>query len=96
MNDDVPARDAEGRTSFYAEKSAQSLYAQLGSKHPKDGPRGDYGDAHAERASLPRGIRTRLPAPARRGQCAGRANAPGELGGPGGPGGPGVKQRVKL
>jgi hypothetical protein len=32
MNDDVPARDAEGRTSFYAGKSAQSLYAQLGSK----------------------------------------------------------------
>ena len=30
MNDDVPARDAEGRTSFYAEKTAQSLYAQLG------------------------------------------------------------------
>ncbi len=26
----VPARDAEGRTSFYAEKTAQSLYAQLG------------------------------------------------------------------
>ncbi len=33
MNDDVPARDAEGRTSFCAEKTAQSLYAQLGSKH---------------------------------------------------------------
>jgi hypothetical protein len=32
MNDDVPARDAEGRTSIYAERSAQSLYAQLGSK----------------------------------------------------------------
>jgi hypothetical protein len=33
MNDDVPARDAEGQTSFYvhyAEKTAQSLYAQLG------------------------------------------------------------------
>jgi hypothetical protein len=30
MNDDVPALDAEGRTSFYAEKTAQSLYAQLG------------------------------------------------------------------
>ncbi len=30
MNDDVPARDAEGRTSFYVEKTAQSLYAQLG------------------------------------------------------------------
>ncbi len=29
MND-VPARNAEGRTSFYAEKTAQSLYAQLG------------------------------------------------------------------
>ncbi len=28
MNDDV--RDAEGRSSFYAEKSAQSLNAQLG------------------------------------------------------------------
>ncbi len=33
MNDDVPARDAEGRTSFYAEKTAQSLYAQLGFRH---------------------------------------------------------------
>ncbi len=33
MNDDVPARDAEGRTSFYAEKTAQSLYAQLGLGH---------------------------------------------------------------
>ncbi len=33
MNDDVPARDAEGRTSFYAEKTAQSLYAQLGLRH---------------------------------------------------------------
>jgi hypothetical protein len=32
MNDDVPARKAEGRTSFYAGKSAQSLYAQLGIK----------------------------------------------------------------
>ena len=30
MNDDVPARDAEGRTSFYAENTVQSLYAQLG------------------------------------------------------------------
>ncbi len=30
MNDDVPALDAEGLTSFYAEKTAQSLYAQLG------------------------------------------------------------------
>jgi hypothetical protein len=30
MNDDVPARDAEGRTSFYAEKTTQLLYAQLG------------------------------------------------------------------
>ncbi len=30
MNDDVPARDVEGLTSFYAEKTAQSLYAQLG------------------------------------------------------------------
>ena len=30
MNDDVPARDVEGQTSFYAEKTAQSLYAQLG------------------------------------------------------------------
>jgi hypothetical protein len=29
MNDDVPARDVEGRTLFYAEKTAQSLYAQL-------------------------------------------------------------------
>jgi hypothetical protein len=29
-NDDVPSRDAEGRTSFNAEKTAQSLYAQLG------------------------------------------------------------------
>jgi hypothetical protein len=34
MNDDVPARDAEGRTSLYAEKTAQSLYAQLGFIHP--------------------------------------------------------------
>ena len=34
MNDEEPARDAEGRTSFYAEKTAQSLYAQLGLKHP--------------------------------------------------------------
>jgi hypothetical protein len=33
MNDDVPARDAEGRTSFYAEKTAQSLYAQMGFTH---------------------------------------------------------------
>ncbi len=30
MNGDVPARDAEGQTSFYAEKTAQSLYGQLG------------------------------------------------------------------
>ncbi len=30
VNDDVPARDAEGRTSFRAGKSAQSLRAQLG------------------------------------------------------------------
>ncbi len=30
MNDDVLARDAEGQTSFYAEKTAQSLYARLG------------------------------------------------------------------
>ncbi len=30
MNDDVPARDEEGQASFYAEKTAQSLYAQLG------------------------------------------------------------------
>ncbi len=30
MNDDVLARDVEGWTSFYAEKTAQSLYAQLG------------------------------------------------------------------
>jgi hypothetical protein len=30
MNDDVPAHDAEGRPSFYAVKTAQSLYAQLG------------------------------------------------------------------
>ncbi len=29
MSDDVPARDAEGRT-FYAEKTAQSLYAHQG------------------------------------------------------------------
>ncbi len=33
MNDDVPARDAEGLTSFYAEKTVQSLYAQLGLRH---------------------------------------------------------------
>jgi hypothetical protein len=33
-NDDVPAHDAEGRTSFYAEKTAQSLYAQLGVQTP--------------------------------------------------------------
>ncbi len=33
MNNDVPARDAEGRTSFYAEKTAQPLYAQLGFRH---------------------------------------------------------------
>jgi hypothetical protein len=26
-SDDVPKRDAEGRTSNYAEKTAQSLYA---------------------------------------------------------------------
>jgi hypothetical protein len=35
MNDDAPARDAEGQTSFYGiytEKTAQLLYAQLGSK----------------------------------------------------------------
>ncbi len=32
MNDDVPARKAEGQTSFYAGKSAQSHNAQLGSK----------------------------------------------------------------
>jgi hypothetical protein len=32
MNEYVPARKAEGRTSFYAGRSAQSLYAQLGSK----------------------------------------------------------------
>ncbi len=35
MNDDVPARDAEGRklsSSEYAEKTAQSLNAQLGHK----------------------------------------------------------------
>jgi hypothetical protein len=42
MNDDasVPARDAEGRTSFYAEKTAQSLYAQLGLTRvvPRSGP----------------------------------------------------------
>ncbi len=30
MNVDVPARDAVGRISFHAEKTAQSLYAQLG------------------------------------------------------------------
>jgi hypothetical protein len=34
MNDDVPARDAEGRISFYA---AQSLYAQLGFRHTGHG-----------------------------------------------------------
>ncbi len=38
MNDDVPARDAEGRTSFYAETKVQSLYAQLGSIHRPIGP----------------------------------------------------------
>ncbi len=33
MNGDVPAWDEEGLTSFYAEKTAQSLYAQLGFRH---------------------------------------------------------------
>ncbi len=33
MNDDVPARDVEGRTSFYTGKLAQSLNAQLGFRH---------------------------------------------------------------
>ncbi len=50
MNDDVPARDAEGRTSFYAEKTAQSLYAQLGLRHgapPAAGPTGTVGRARA-------------------------------------------------
>ncbi len=38
MNDDVPARDAEGRTSFYAEETAQSLHAQLGFRQPEQHP----------------------------------------------------------
>jgi hypothetical protein len=37
MNDDVPARDAQGRTSFYAEKTAQSLYTQLGFTQERPG-----------------------------------------------------------
>ncbi len=37
MNDDVPAHDEEGRPSFYAVKTAQSLYAQLGLRHVGEG-----------------------------------------------------------
>ncbi len=50
MNDDVPARDAEGQTSFYAKKTAQSLYAQLGFRQSEfgQGPCDLPGSLHGE------------------------------------------------